>query len=142
MKFKTMTILACGLLFVSCGSKSEEKTTDQETTVEETTTVPDTAAIAEPISEETTEPVAEEKVSTEKWDALLDEYEEYLDKTIAFSKKAKAGDMSAMTEYASLIESAQSVQKKLEDAKNEMTPAQAARFAKIASKFASAAAAL
>lgn len=137
-----MTILACGLLFVSCGSKSEEKTTDQETTVEETTTVPDTAAIAEPISEETTEPVAEEKVSTEKWDALLDEYEEYLDKTIAFSKKAKAGDMSAMTEYASLIESAQSVQKKLEDAKNELTPAQAARLSKIASKFASAAAAL
>lgn len=137
-----MTILACGLLFVSCGSNSEEKTTDQETTVEETTTVPDTVAIVEPISEETTEPVAEEKVSTEKWDALLDEYEEYLDKTIAFSKKAKAGDMSAMTEYASLIESAQSLQKKLEDAKNELTPAQAARFAKIASKFASAAAAL
>lgn len=97
-----------------------------------------------------TEEVAEEAVaaeevtaeasstSSEDWDKILDEYEKYCDKTVALAKKAKAGDISAMTEYASLLESAESLQKKLENAGSDLTAAQAARLNKIAAKMAKA----
>lgn len=42
--------------------------------------------------------------------------------------------MSVMTEYASLLEKAESLQKKLESAEADMTPAQVARLNKIAMK--------
>lgn len=74
----------------------------------------------------------------EDWDKILDEYEKYCDKTVALAKKAQAGDISAMTEYASLLESAESLQKKLEKAGSDLTAAQAARMNKIAAKMAKA----
>ena len=75
----------------------------------------------------------------EDWDKILDEYEKYCDKTLALIKKAQAGDVSAMTEYASLLESAQSLQEKLENAGSDLSAAQAARLQKIAAKMAKAA---
>ncbi len=75
---------------------------------------------------------------SEDWDKILDEYEKYCDKTVALAKKAKAGDISAMTEYASLLETAESLQKKLEKAGNDLSAAQAARLSKIAAKMANA----
>lgn len=77
------------------------------------------------------------EASSDQWDKLLDEYESYCTKVASYAKKAQAGDVSAITEYASLIESAQSLQNKLENAKSDLTPAQAARLGKIASKMAS-----
>lgn len=89
---------------------------------------------------EVTEPVVDEvetaSVSGEDWDKILDEYEAYCTKLATYAKKAKAGDMSAMTEYASLLESAESLQKKLENAGSNLSVAQAARLNKIASKMA------
>ncbi|MDE6697162.1 MAG: hypothetical protein K2K25_09800 [Muribaculaceae bacterium] len=77
-------------------------------------------------------------VSGEDWDKVLDEYESYCTKLVAAAKKAKAGDMSVMTEYASLVESAESLQKKLENAGSNLTAAQAARLNKIAANMAQA----
>lgn len=77
-------------------------------------------------------------VSGEDWDKILDEYESYCTKLVAAAKKAKAGDMSVMTEYASLLESAESLQKKLENAGSNLTAAQAARLNKIAANMAQA----
>lgn len=74
--------------------------------------------------------------SSEDWDKILDEYEKYCDKTIALAKKAQAGDISAMGEYASLLESAQSLQKKLENAGSNLSAAQTERLSKIAVKMA------
>ncbi len=74
----------------------------------------------------------------EDWDSVLDEYETYCNKVVALAKKAKAGDMSAMTEYASLLESAESLQKKLENASSNLSAAQVARLNKIAQKMATA----
>lgn len=71
---------------------------------------------------------------SEDWDKILDEYEAYCTKLASYAKKAKAGDMSAMTEYASLLESAESLQKKLENAGSDLSVAQAARLQKIAAK--------
>ncbi|MDE6559891.1 MAG: hypothetical protein K2K75_00770 [Muribaculaceae bacterium] len=76
--------------------------------------------------------------SSEDWNKILDEYEKYCDKVVALAKKAQAGDISAMTEYASLLESAESLQKKLENAGSDLTAAQAARLNKIAAKMAKA----
>ncbi len=75
---------------------------------------------------------------SENWDSVLDEYEKYCDKAVALYKKVQAGDMNAMTEYASLVESAESLQKKLENASSDLSAAQAARLNKIAAKMAKA----
>ena len=74
--------------------------------------------------------------SGEDWDKILDEYDSYCTKVIAAAKKAKAGDVSVMAEYASLLESAESLQKKLENAGSNLSAAQLARLNKIAAKMA------
>lgn len=84
------------------------------------------------------ENVVAETSSGEDWDKILDEYESYCTKLVSAAKKAKAGDMSVMTEYASLVESAESLQKKLENAGSNLSAAQAARLNKIAAKMAQA----
>lgn len=72
-------------------------------------------------------------------DALIASYDKYVDKYIATMKKVKAGDPTAMTEYAKLLKQAQDLQKKLEKVEDEMTEAQAAKFNKITLKLAKAA---
>ena len=88
------------------------------------------------------EVVADEEVAasigSEDWDKILDEYDSYCTKLVTYAKKAQAGDVSAMTEYASLLESAESLQKKLENACSNLSAAQAARLNKIAAKMANA----
>lgn len=95
------------------------------------------SAVEEEVEVETDELEAA-SVGGEDWDSILDEYEKYCDKAVALAKKAQAGDMSAMTEYASLLESAQSLQKKLENAGSNLSAAQATRLNKIATKMANA----
>lgn len=73
------------------------------------------------------------------WDELLNSYEEYVDKYIAMYKKAMAGDMSALSSYAELLESANSFSEKLENAEDEMTPSQLNRYMAISQKLATAA---
>ena len=73
-------------------------------------------------------------VASSDWDALLDEYEQYVDQYIKTYKKAMNGDMSAMAEYANLAAKAQKIADKLEKAKGEMTTAQTQRYLKIVKK--------
>ncbi|MDE6193961.1 MAG: hypothetical protein K2M83_08265 [Muribaculaceae bacterium] len=73
---------------------------------------------------------------SEDWDKVLDEYEEFIDKAVAYAKKVNEGDISAMVEYASMLESAESLQKKLENAGSNLSAAQAARLNKISIKLA------
>ncbi len=76
---------------------------------------------------------------SEDWDALLDSYERYVDKYIAYAKKAAKGDMSAFSEYPALLEQAQEYSEKLQNAKGEMSAAQWDRYNKITMKMANAA---
>lgn len=46
--------------------------------------------------------------------------------------------MSAMTEYASMLEKAESLSKKLEKAQDDLTASQAARFLKLQQKLTNA----
>jgi hypothetical protein len=83
-----------------------------------------------------------ESSSSEDWDAILVAYEQFIDKYIASLKKVKAGDMSAMSEYADYMEKATDLAEKMEGASDELTTAQAAKFAKLQIKLANAAAEL
>ncbi len=65
-------------------------------------------------------------------------YEEYIDEYVKLLKKAQAGDVSAVTENASLLEKAQSLSEQLSDAEGELTPAQISRFSKLQQKISSA----
>ena len=65
---------------------------------------------------------------SQDWDALLDSYEQYVDKYISLMKKASKGDMSAMAEYPALMEKAQEVSERIKDAKDEMSSSQMARY--------------
>lgn len=76
--------------------------------------------------------------SASEWDKVLDSYEKYIDQYAKLYKKAQAGDMSAMTEYASMLEKANDLSSKLNGAKSEMSVAQIARFTKLQSKLISA----
>jgi hypothetical protein len=73
------------------------------------------------------------------WDALLTSYEEYVDKSISYIKKAAKGDMTALAEYTSLMQKAQNLSDDLQDAKGDLSSSQLARFNKITMKMAKAA---
>ncbi|MBR6125581.1 hypothetical protein IKQ19_18650 [Candidatus Saccharibacteria bacterium] len=88
--------------------------------------------------DEDDEEIASSKNST-NWDKVLDEYESYVNQYIVLMKKAKNGDMSAMNEYAKMLEKAQNFADKLEDADDAMTTAQMARYTKITAKMTQAA---
>lgn len=64
-------------------------------------------------------------------DEWLKSYEKYTDRYISFMKKAKNGDMSAMSEYGKLLEEANDYMSKLERVKGDLTPAQLNKFNQI-----------
>lgn len=76
--------------------------------------------------------------SSTNWDEVLNEYEKYVNSYVALYKKAMNGDMSAMNEYASMLENAQSLSRKLESAGSNLTAAQVARMNRINQKMLSA----
>jgi len=82
------------------------------------------------------------KSSSEDWDAILKDYESFIDKYISLMKKAQKGDMNALTEYAEYMEKANDLGEKLGNADDDLTPAQAAKFIKLQAKLANAAASL
>lgn len=77
--------------------------------------------------------------SSEDWDELLESYEEYVDKYISYLKKASKGDMTALSEYPSMMEKAQEFSKKMKNARSDMSAAQWAKYNKITMKMLEAA---
>lgn len=76
--------------------------------------------------------------SDNDWDAVLDDYEKFVDQYIKLFKKAQNGDASAIIEYATCLEKAQSLQEKLENAKSDLTSKQVSRLTKIINKLSNA----
>lgn len=76
---------------------------------------------------------------SEDWDALLNSYDSYVTKYISLMKKAKNGDMSALSEYPALMQKAQELSDKLSRAQGEMTASQLSRYMEITNKMARAA---
>ena len=90
-------------------------------------------------SSEEVEERPKKKGKSEDWDAVLTSYEEYVDKYISFAKKAAQGDMRALAKYPSLMQKAEDLSEKLEDAEDDMSAAQLARYTKISMKLMKAA---
>lgn len=78
------------------------------------------------------------KKSSKNWNKVLDEYEKFVDQYIKTYKKAMNGDMSAMGEYANLLEKAEALEDDLADAEDELTTAQMNRYMKITEKLSNA----
>ena len=76
---------------------------------------------------------------SQDWDALLNSYEQYVDKYISYMKKAAKGDMSALSEYPALMEKAQEFSEKMKNAQGDMSASQWARYMKITNKMTTAA---
>ena len=72
------------------------------------------------------------------WDKVLAEYEKYIDKYIALYRKAKNGDISAMSAYAEMLETAESYAEKLSNAEGELSVSQMSRYLKLTEKLSSA----
>lgn len=77
---------------------------------------------------------------SQDWDALLNSYEQYVDKYISYMKKAAKGDMNALAEYPALMEKAQEFSDKMANAQGDMSTSQWARYMKITNKMTQAAA--
>ncbi len=71
---------------------------------------------------------------SEQWDAILDDYEKYVNDYVKLLKKANAGDMSALSDSVSMLETAESLCEKLEDAEDELSTSQMSRYMKITTK--------
>lgn len=67
-------------------------------------------------------------------DELLDEYDRYVTKLVAMNKKMMSGDMSVMSDYQDLMETANRLSDKLSDVTGQMTSSQVARMQSIALK--------
>ena len=138
-----LAILATiALTFTACGNKTEKETSFDEPTTEMETSSFNTEEITDGPTDEISEE-KEEVVSTPKGNNNIDEYlksyEEYVDQYIKLMKKAKDGDVSAMTEYAEYMEKATDLSEKMEKAESEMSSAQMAKFLKIQAKLTQAA---
>lgn len=124
---KAVTFRVSGKVVRGEGSPSSSSSESTEPSTETTDASSETA------TEEATEDNSSS--SSEDYDAVLDEYEEYTNKLLSMLKKVEAGDMSAYADYMGLVESMTSLDKKLINAKKEMTTAQAARFLRIQAKY-------
>lgn len=109
---------------------------DVEDVMEQVSTVmEDVVEIMEDVEEGTNNSISS---GSEDWDSLLDTYESYVDKYISYMKKAANGDMSALSEYPALMEKAQELSKKIENAKDDMSSSQLKRYMNITMKMTNA----
>ena len=140
MKLKFLSMALIAMMAVSCGGKNNEN--EAETTEEDVVaTVIDTLdqGGSETTMEVTESSTSSSSASSADIDAWLDKYERLMNTYVSLAKKAKAGDMSAVTEYASYAEQLNELYSDLENVSGNMTPAQTSRLARIYAKMASAA---
>jgi len=121
-KAKSFSIISSKLKEVSTNSSSASSSTSSTSSDENVTST--------------------KKVGSENWNSILDSYEKYINQYIALLKKANAGDASALTEYATMMEKATEFADKLENASDDLSAAQSARFLKLQTKLTNAAAGL
>ena len=99
----------------------------------------DDSSVSSDDSSDEDESISSSSTSSKDWDSMLDSYEEYVDKYIVLAKKAAKGDMTAMAEYAGLMQKAQELSDKMNGAQGDMSASQWARYLKITTKMTTAA---
>ena len=91
------------------------------------------------ITEDEDESISSSSTGSADWDSMLDSYEQYVNKYIALMKKVSNGDMTAMAEYAGLMQKAQELSDMISGAQGDMSASQWARYMKITTKMTTAA---
>lgn len=99
----------------------------------------DDSSVSSDDSSDDNESISSSSTSSADWDSMLDSYEQYVNKYIALLKKASNGDMTAMAEYAGLMQKAQELSDKMNGAQGDMSASQWARYMKITTKMTTAA---
>ncbi|MBW3020949.1 hypothetical protein KY334_06645 [Candidatus Woesearchaeota archaeon] len=77
--------------------------------------------------------------SSTNFNELLTSYESYIDQYIRLFKKARNNDLSALSEYPSMMEKANDLQQKIEAVKGQLTQDQLNKFIKLQQKLMNAA---
>ena len=90
-------------------------------------------------SDDYDEPSMSSSTGSEDWDALLDSYDSYVTKYIHCMQKAANGDVNALEEYPALMEKAQELSSKMQNAQGNMSSTQWERYMKIVNKMTNAA---
>lgn len=95
-------------------------------------------AAAEPdVSAESADEVSSE--SSEDIDELLADYEQYYDSYIKMIRKANKGDVTALADYADMLQKLQEIGNKIENVKGDLDSKQLAAFNRIQNKLMKAA---
>ena len=129
-------ILKEGAYIVIKPRNSDEKFVEYKGKSSNTEVIESTSDI---ITEDDDESISSSSKSSADWDSMLDSYEQYVNKYIALLKKASNGDMTAMAEYAGLMQKAQELSDKISGAQGDMSASQWARYMKITTKMTTAA---
>lgn len=119
--------------------ESKENESDQEATTSSHDDISASTDASSDDSEDYASSSARSSSGSTDFDAWLTEYENYVNKYISLLKKAKAGDMEAMSEYASMMESAQELSSKIGNVSSDLTASQVARYQRINNKLMKAA---
>ncbi len=121
----------------AAGEKPEKSTTVEEDTEEgeDYDAITEEHRLNEMASGSETTAESKSNAKTVDYDKWIDEYEEYFNTLSKYYKKIKNGDQSAYADYARVLQKFNSLTEKLNDAENEMTPAQTMRMSRIIQKF-------
>ncbi len=119
------------------GDKPEKSATVEEDTEEgeDYDAITEEHRLNEMASGSETTAESKSNAKTVDYDKWIDEYEEYFNTLSKYYKKIKNGDQSAYADYAKALQKFNSLTEKLNNAENEMTPAQTMRMSRIIQKF-------
>lgn len=153
MKLKLFTVAALLFALTSCGSKSEKNDNiddadDKEMVDKDFGGVDDSdfdsaytydSENVGTTDDSDNDDSADATASASDVDDMLNEYEEFVNKYVSLAKKAAKGDMSAMKDYSSYMESAQSLGEKIQKCTANMNASQTKRYMDITNKMSKAA---
>ncbi len=120
--------VAVTIIIISCGNKKEKIETIEETI---------DWAYNDDNSSETVEYSSSSSSSSTDWDAILDDYEKYVDESIELYNKAKQNKTkSTIQQLERLEDQLGDLSEKIEKASSNISTSQLQRFNKITSKYA------
>ena len=147
MNFKFLSVAVALVAMTSCGSKSEDSSSQTkddnveeiESSLSSETSYSDVDDIASPTSDDSSSSDVDDSSSSDV-DDMLNEYEKFVDNYISMVKKVAKGDMSVMAKMNDYMESAESLSRKIDNCSGSMNSSQMQRYMKITGKMTEAAA--
>ncbi len=147
MNFKFLSVAVALVAMTSCGSKSEDSSSQTkddnieeiESSLSYESSYSDVDDIASPTSDDGSSSDVDDSSSSDV-DDMLNEYEKFVDNYISMVKKVAKGDMSVMAKMNDYMESAESLSRKIDNCSGSMSSSQMQRYMKITGKMTEAAA--